>query len=99
MMLKQPVFVLQKLIDAFLYKGENPSQLADSVLLSSIGVTPSFSGTGIGRMLVAEFCQQATKLGGKSVYVITDKDGNDSVNGFYRNAEFFVESTFVKTHR
>jgi len=97
MMLKQPVFVLQKLIDAFFYKGENPSQLADSVLLSSIAVAPSFSGTGIGRMLVAEFCDQARKLGGKTVYVITDKNDNDSVNGFYRKSGFFVESTFVKT--
>jgi ribosomal protein S18 acetylase RimI-like enzyme len=97
MVCRQPAFVVKKLIDACFYKGESPSQIEEGVLLSSLAVAPSRSGTGIGKKLIVEFCANAETRGGKTVYVISDKNDNDSVNTFYRKSGFIIESTFTKT--
>jgi ribosomal protein S18 acetylase RimI-like enzyme len=97
MVCRQPAFVVKKLVNALFYKGESPSQLISGVLLSSFAVAPTWSGAGIGQMLLVEFCAKAEALGGKNVYVITDQNDNASVNIFYRKAGFIIESTFSKT--
>jgi ribosomal protein S18 acetylase RimI-like enzyme len=63
--------------------------------LYSIGVLPSLQGTGAGRKLVAAFLEEARSRGCGSVFLTTDRDGNDAVNVLYRKLGFRVERDFM----
>lgn len=68
-----------------------PSQSAHldrSALLMSLAVDPTSQGHGIGRRLVAEFVEEARAHGCERVLLSTDRDGNDTVNAFYRRLGF-----------
>jgi ribosomal protein S18 acetylase RimI-like enzyme len=93
----RPWVVGTRLIGALFYRGENPEQLTGSgALLSSIGVDPTRSRGGVGRMLVDQFFELAKVAGADYVFLTTDKDDNDTVNRFYVRYGFTLEATFVK---
>jgi ribosomal protein S18 acetylase RimI-like enzyme len=63
-------------------------------LLMSIGISPGFSGKGIGSMLEAEFCVRARSLGASNVELTTDSVENESANCFYQRRGYAVNETF-----
>ncbi len=63
--------------------------------LDSIGVLPSLQGTGAGTKLVGAFLDEARRRGCGKVFLTTDRDGNDAVNGFYRRAGFRLEREYA----
>jgi ribosomal protein S18 acetylase RimI-like enzyme len=95
-LLRRPWFVARRLASALGYRGEKPTAHPGGALLSSIAVIPEEAGTGVGRALVDAFCQHVVASRESFVYLITDRDGNDSVNRFYLQAGFSLESSFSK---
>lgn len=95
-LVRHPLTVIPKLIRAIWYRGEEPHGAPRGVLLSSIAVSPSHVGRGVGKLLVETFCDAALAAGGKFVYLTTDRDDNEKTHAFYRGAGFGVESTFLK---
>jgi len=94
---KNPIFVMQKCLSAFIYKGENPEQIENATLLSSIATLPEFEGQGVGRILTSEFIVECKNQNVEWLYLTTDRVGNDSVNAFYLKNDFKIESSFRKT--
>lgn len=64
--------------------------------LSSLGVADGWSGQGIGSGLLKAFVLQARELSVSSISLTTDADGNEAVNGFYRQAGFRPVRTFTQ---
>lgn len=95
-LLKNPLFVARKCFSALTYKGEPVPELRGAALLSSLAVDPSASGKGVGGALVHEFCERMKRAGNASVYLTTDADENDRVNGFYEKCGFQLEDSFVR---
>jgi ribosomal protein S18 acetylase RimI-like enzyme len=87
-----PHSVLPRLIAAPLYRGERPAQLGAAALLSAIAVDPHVSGVGIGSHLITAYCAEASKKNFRYVYLLTDRDGNETSNRFYRRHGFEEES-------
>ena len=52
---RSPKLVIRKLWYGFFYKGEKPSSLQDSALLSSIAIAPERSGESFGSILLRDF--------------------------------------------
>lgn len=96
-LIRNPKAVSRKLLYAIRYRGERPEGFKNGALLSSIGIDPDEVLKGIGSHLVREFCQEAFKRGSDSVYLTTDKFGNDRVNAFYIKNGFHLESVIEKT--
>jgi ribosomal protein S18 acetylase RimI-like enzyme len=61
--------------------------------LSSLGVHPSASGRGVGQALVRGFVSCSAAEGADRVFLTTDADGNERVNGFYRKLGFSLSAT------
>ena len=87
-LLKHPMLVFPRLVNAIRYRGARPPSIEHAALLSSIGVDPKVARLGFGRMLVDIFCEDAVALGARAVYLTTAQQGNDSVNTFYDRAGF-----------
>jgi len=87
---RHPLRVLPRVLSAVWYRGDKPSAAPDGALLSSLGVNPSVGRQGIGKTLVSAFCANAASLGAPTVYLTTDRDGNDAVNAFYERQGFHV---------
>jgi len=82
---------------ALFYRGEVPPSIQGRpALLSSLAVHPDCSGKGIGKALVAAFASEARKSGCDSVYLLTDKTDNDSVNRFYERCGFELLDTLKR---
>lgn len=62
--------------------------------LSSLAVLPKSRGKGIGGALVKAFLEQAGLCGTEHVFLCTDADDNDSVNGLYRKAGFQIRQRY-----
>jgi len=77
-----------------IHPSRNPAG-KDVAGLYSIGVLPSLQGTGAGRMLVTAFLEEARCRGCRRVFLTTDRDGNDTVNTFYRKMGFHVEREYT----
>lgn len=71
----------------------------DMAELSSVGVDPKVGGKGLGKALVANFCQGAQAMGAVGVLLTTDADGNEAVNQFYLRQGFEQVRTFTKANR
>jgi ribosomal protein S18 acetylase RimI-like enzyme len=69
---------------------------AGSCELSSIAVAPETSGTGLGKVLMRAFLEQARSMDAQCVYLTTDADGNDAVNAFYRDVGFRPTRRFLQ---
>ena len=63
--------------------------------LFSIGVSPELQGTGAGKTLVQAFLNEAKRRSCRKVFLTTDRDGNDTVNAFYRKMGFCVEREYA----
>ena len=95
-LLKNPVLVLKKLWYALFYKGERPLGIANSALLSSIAILPSESGKSYGKKLLKDYEETVKRLGCASLYLTTDKTGNDGVISFYKRNGYKIKSQFVQ---
>ncbi len=98
-LLRHPIMVGRKFLGAVLYRGEKPAGIENSVLLSSLAVSPATNGKGVGRALVESFCKEAESRGASSVYLLTDRDDNEPVNQFYGKCGFRLESSFGRQSR
>lgn len=87
---------ISRLYRALFYRGDAPAG-SERALLSSIAVAPEFQGNGIGRLLVSRWVKEASLRGAKGCYLTTDAENNESVNSFYINLGWKVESSY-KTH-
>lgn len=95
-LLRNPVLVFKKLYSAVFYRGDEPVELSNSALLSSIGVMPNIQGKSVGKSLLNCFEKEAFSRGVEYVYLITDELNNEHVNKFYSNNDYFVESSFIQ---
>ena len=94
--LRHPLLVMKKLYGALFYRGDEPADLKNAALLSSIGVLPEAFGAGVGRELLEKFEEIAFSHGAQFVYLTTDETGNDRVNAFYRKCGYREESRFLQ---
>lgn len=94
-LIKKPSLVIKKLYGAVFYKGDSVERLNSSFLLSSLAVDPYSKGKGIGKFLINDLNEVLTeKRISESIYLITDKNENGSVLGFYNKCGFSIESEF-----
>jgi GNAT superfamily N-acetyltransferase len=93
---RAPVRVSRKLWSALRYRGERPIGLAESWLLSSIGIDPDARSAGAGATLVNAFCSRARDSGARHVYLLTDEEGNAGVHRFYERTGFHVHSSLTR---
>jgi ribosomal protein S18 acetylase RimI-like enzyme len=96
---RHPLRVGAKFLSALRYRGEKPVDVPNAALLSSIGVFRSGKGQGIGKILIAAFCQKAQNSGASTVFLTTDRDNNDAVNEFYLSSGFTLHSSFLKERK
>ncbi len=94
-LLRHPWFVARKCLGAVCYRGETPSGIAGA-LLSSLAVTPTSGGRGVGQMLVSAFANEARQRGCKNLYLTTDQADNDRVNRFYEKCGFRLLDRFKR---
>jgi GNAT superfamily N-acetyltransferase len=95
-LLSNPLFAARKCLGALFYRGEQPAGLANAALLSSLAVSPAFSGQGIGQQLVLAFAEEARRQGCSSLYLTTDEADNDRANRFYAKCGFVLRDTFKR---
>jgi len=91
-----PIRVGKKFLSALSYRGEKPADVPNASLLSSIGVTQSANGKGIGKILISAFCESAQESGSPTVFLTTDRDENDAVNQFYTSNGFKLHGSFLR---
>lgn len=96
MIIKHPIKVLRKLYYAMFYKGDKPTNLQQTALLSSIAVLPTMAGKSVGKALLADFEEQIMLAGVNSLYLTTDKHGNEAVVAFYIKANYQIETEFTQ---
>ncbi len=83
-----------RLIRALAYRGDAPRGPVRA-LLSSVVVSPSAQGHGVGKALVLRWLQEAGQRGVSGCYLTTDADNNDAVNRFYLSIGWKLESTYT----
>lgn len=93
-LIRQPNLVIKKLIGAATYRGDKPDSVSDAALLSSLAVRVDYSGRHIGASLLKEFERVMEMSGENNIYLITDKIGNDKVNGFYKKNGYVIDAEF-----
>ena len=94
-LIKKPSLVFNKLYGALFYKGDSVKRLNNSFLLSSLAVDPHIEGKGVGKFILNDLTETLSeKKTSKTIYLITDKNDNDSVLGFYTRCGFRIESEF-----
>jgi ribosomal protein S18 acetylase RimI-like enzyme len=86
--------IIPRMMRAFLYRGDAPEGSARA-LLSSIAVDPEIQRGGVGRQLVQAYLDEARRRGVPGVFLTTDRDGNEAVNGFYQKLGWRIDSTFT----
>jgi ribosomal protein S18 acetylase RimI-like enzyme len=96
-LLLNPFIVTKKLISAVFYKGDRSNEIMGAALLSSIGVRPRCSGEGVGSSLLNNFENYLSKRNVSSVYLMTDKEGNENVLKFYTLHGYKIESSMKKS--
>lgn len=97
--LKNPLPVCRKLLYAVRYRGETPTAGPSSggALLSSIGIASSLRGSGLASDLIAAFENEAVSSGAEFVYLTTDANDNDRVNGFYQANGYVSVARFIQS--
>lgn len=96
-LLRNPIVVVRKLWYALFYKGEEPSSIGGAALLSSIAVDQDMAGKSLGKRLLQDFENEVKNKGAKSLFLTTDKYGNDHVVDFYLANGYSVESEFIQS--
>jgi ribosomal protein S18 acetylase RimI-like enzyme len=92
-LVKKPA-IINRLARAVFHPSKNPVGV-DVAGLFSIGVQPTLQGTGAGKELVNAFLNEAAQRGCARVFLTTDRDNNNAVNGFYQKLGFRIERQFV----
>jgi GNAT superfamily N-acetyltransferase len=95
-LIKNPYLVFKKLWYALFYKGEKPSTLSNSALLSSIAILPKKAGQSLGKQLLVDYESCVKSMSCDSLYLTTDKSGNDSVIEFYKRSGYVISSEFIQ---
>jgi len=72
----------------------SPRTIPEGCELSSIAVDPSAQKSGVGKLLVNAFIDQAWRDGAASVYLTTDASENAAVNRFYQRLGFELRERF-----
>lgn len=67
---------------------EESVELVADAELASIAVEPHSAGRGLGRALLDRFEDEVLALGGRSMSLTADRDGNGAVNRFYEAQGF-----------
>jgi len=93
---RHPFLVVKKLFSAMFYQGDNPAELKNAALLSSIGVKLIAQGKSVGKNLLDSFEREAFSRGVEFIYLTTDKLDNKYVNQFYGKNGYIVESSFTQ---
>lgn len=93
--LPKSVLVAPRLFRALFYRGNVPLG-PPRALLSSIAVSPEARGLGLGRALKVTWVNEVRRRGKvKGCYLTTDAENNESVNRFYQDGGWKLESSFV----
>lgn len=97
-LIRKPSLVFKKLYGALFYQGDSVESLNNSFLLSSLAVDPHSEGQGVGKFLLNDLNEiLAEKKTSETVYLITDKNDNGAVLGFYNKCGFSIESEFKQS--
>lgn len=91
--LKNPL-IIPRLWRALRKPQDIPNQKNTGTLMS-IAVSPEAQGTGLGRVLVSTFLEEAKRQGLECVDLTTDKNNNDYVNQFYQRMGFRCSRTLI----
>lgn len=86
--------IIKRVAMGFFHPSENPSG-SDVAGLLSIGILPEHRGSGVGKMLVNRFLEEAAKRGCRKVFLTTDRDKNDAANVFYQNLGFSIARQYI----
>ena len=95
-LLDNPRRVSAGLLRAVTFRGDPPAGPQSGALLSSIAVGRHMPGTGVAGRLIEKFCAESERRGAASVYLTTDRRGNDAANRFYLKHGFVIESVVVR---
>lgn len=71
----------------------------ETICLLSIAVAPISARTGVGSKLLEGFIARARGMSYRHVYLTTDRDGNDHVNGFYARHGFVKSGEYDSGNR
>jgi len=82
-----------RLVRALFYRGGPPAG-PSRALLSSIAVSPSVQGQGVGRALAGCWVEEARKRGAAGCCLTTDAEHNDPANAFYRSLGWNLHHTY-----
>lgn len=81
--------IIKRVAMGFFHPSQNPGG-SDVAGLLSIGVLPEHQGSGVGKMLVNRFLDEAARRGCRKVFLTTDRDKNEATNIFYHNLGFVI---------
>ncbi|MDP4164926.1 MAG: GNAT family N-acetyltransferase [Bacillota bacterium] len=91
--LKRPS-IIPRLLRA-LSMPEKVNKKDGSGTLMSLAVLPEHQGSGIGKILVNAFFDEAMKRGCKKIFLTSDRDNNDAINLFYQNLGFSIVRQYM----
>jgi colanic acid biosynthesis glycosyl transferase WcaI len=91
--------LITKVLDGIQRIHASPERPSKSCELSSIAVAPDTAGKGLGRSLMRAFVSQAQSMDARCVYLMTDANGNDAANAFYRGVGFQHTRRFLQGER
>jgi len=86
--------VVKRLFRAVFYRGATPEGPPRS-LLSSIALSPTAQGKGIGKALLAAWLEEVAQRGSTGAYLTTDAQDNEATNAFYCRTGWKLESTYT----
>jgi ribosomal protein S18 acetylase RimI-like enzyme len=78
-----------------LKKPREATRPAGMATLMSVAVHPGHQGSGAGRLLVAQFLDEAARRGATRADLTTDKHTNEHANAFYRGLGFRIARELV----
>jgi GNAT superfamily N-acetyltransferase len=73
---------------------DSRASAAEACILS-LAVSPALRGSGTGEKLVRAVCSELSRRRASQVCLMTDRDGNEWVNRFYRGLGFRLARTYV----
>ena len=93
-LLRRPA-ILRRLVRALVYRGDPPLTSQNGALLASICVDPKSRGSGVGNAMLVAFEREMWQRNADFVYLLTDRDENLAVQGFYTKNGWSVEAEFA----
>lgn len=93
------ISLLRRMITSFISLNAYVVPNEYSAVLLSICVSPSSSGKGIGKILLAKLERELALKGHKGYYLTTDKNDNQATNHFYISYGFQLHYVFKQGTR